>query len=52
MAEHAERVFDTRDPEAIKLLKTDPDKFFQKTRRQPFGFAVGDQEGCEDSATD
>ena len=30
-----ERVFDARDEEAIQLLKTDPDKFFQQ-RRNPW----------------
>lgn len=42
MAGKTERVFDTVDPEAIKLLKNDPDAFFKKTRRQPFGFTVSD----------
>lgn len=34
------------DTEAIKLLKSDPAKYFASTRRQPFGFVppkTGDQ---------
>lgn len=41
MARKKERVLETRDPEAIKLLKDDPDAFFKKTRRLPFGFSAG-----------
>lgn len=26
------------DTEAIKLLKSDPEKYFKSIRRQPFGF--------------
>lgn len=40
MDRSTERVFDARDAEGIKLLKTDPDAFFEKKRKQPFGFAV------------
>jgi len=40
-----EEVRDARDAEAIKLLKTDPDKFFAETRRrQPFGFTTSDDD--------
>ncbi|WP_276822527.1 hypothetical protein [Mycolicibacterium mageritense] len=49
MTKNTERVFETRDPEAIKLLKTDPDAFFKKTQRQPFGFALSDEKKCKDS---
>ncbi len=40
MDRSTERVFDARDAEGIKLLKTDPDAFFEKKRKQPFGFAA------------
>jgi hypothetical protein len=44
-----EDVGDARNAEAIKLLKTDPEKFFEQTRqRQPFGFARDDDNGDRD----
>jgi hypothetical protein len=43
MERSTEEVRDARNAEAIKLLKTDPDKFFAETRRRlPFGFADKD----------
>ena len=42
MKQSSEVVGDARDAEAIKLLKSDPNAYFEKTRRQPFGFAVSD----------
>lgn len=45
MANRSEEVRDARDAEAIKLLKTDPAKFFEQTRRQrPFGFSRDDDD--------
>ncbi|QRY43123.1 hypothetical protein JVX93_21505 [Mycolicibacterium boenickei] len=52
MASKAERVFDTVDAEAIKLLKTDPDAFFRKSRKQPFGFAVSDEKKSAETSED
>lgn len=49
MARKEKRVFDTVDAEAIKLLKTDPDAFFKKTRVQPFGFAVSEDPKAPES---
>jgi hypothetical protein len=43
MARKSKRVFDTVDTEAIRLLKTDPDAYFKKTRIQQFGFAVSEE---------
>lgn len=34
--------WDVADAETLRLLKSDPVKYFQQTRRQPFGFAVPD----------
>ena len=43
MQDSTEQVFDARDAEAIKLLKTDPDKYFAETKRRlPFGFSSHD----------
>lgn len=43
MENSTEEVRDARDAEAIKLLKTDPAKFFEQTRRRrPFGFVRSD----------
>ncbi|MEZ0341675.1 MULTISPECIES: hypothetical protein [Mycobacteriaceae] len=43
MQDSTEQVFDARDTEAIKLLKTDPDKYFAETKRRlPFGFSSRD----------
>ncbi|AAN12604.1 gp44 [Mycobacterium phage Che9c] len=51
MKHSTERIFDARDAEAIKLLKTDPDAFFEKKRKQPFGFAVpADKQNDENSS--
>lgn len=33
---------DALDIEAVKLLKTDPDKYYE-TRRVPFGFALSEK---------
>lgn len=38
---------DALDAEAIKLLKSDPEKYFRATRRQPFGFVAKDADGTE-----
>lgn len=43
MTRRSNRVFDTVDPEAIKLLKSDPDAYFKNARVQPFGFAVSEE---------
>ncbi|MCV7303506.1 hypothetical protein H7J93_28200 [Mycobacterium barrassiae] len=44
MKDSTEQVFDARDAEAIKLLKTDPDKYFAQTKqRLPFGFTTQDE---------
>ncbi|NOR03722.1 hypothetical protein HGK72_27105 [Mycolicibacterium fortuitum] len=40
MERSTERVFDARDVEGIKLLKTNPDAFFERKRKEPFGFVV------------
>jgi hypothetical protein len=41
MERSSEEVRDARNVEALKLLKADPDKFFEQTRRRlPFGFAT------------
>lgn len=43
MERSTEEVRNARDTEAIKLLQTDPEKFFEKTRRRlPFGFTSPD----------
>lgn len=34
--------WDVVDAEALRLLKSDPVKYFQQTRRQPFGFVAPD----------
>ena len=39
MKKSSEIFGEARDAEAIKLLKSDPAAYFEKTRRQPFGFA-------------
>lgn len=52
MARDTKRVFETVDPEAIKLLKTDPDAYFKKTRVQPFGFAVSKEQRAPRHAAD
>jgi hypothetical protein len=40
MERSKEEVRDARNTEAIKLLQTDPEKFFAETRRRlPFGFS-------------
>lgn len=41
-------VRDALDVQKVKLLKTDPEKYFNEGRRQPFGFAV--QQSASDSA--
>ena len=38
MAKHRENDRSALDAEAIKMLKTDPEKYFESIRRQPFGF--------------
>lgn len=38
MSKRKETATDALDLEAIKLLKTDPAKYFESKRRQPFGF--------------
>jgi hypothetical protein len=44
MARSEEEVRPARNVEAIKLLQTDPEKFFAETRRRlPFGFTSSDQ---------
>lgn len=50
MERSTERVFDARDVEGIKLLKTNPDAFFEAHRKQPFGFAVSDENEGESRA--
>lgn len=48
MERGTEEVRNARDTEAIKLLQTDPEKFFEKTRRQlPFGFTSSDPDQSE-----
>lgn len=47
MKRSTERVFDARDVEGIKLLKTDPDAYFENKRKQPFGFAVVDEKKAD-----
>lgn len=49
MDRSTERVFDARDAEGIKLLKTDPNAFFEKKRKQPFGFAAPKDQSAETS---
>lgn len=49
MAERNEVVWDAVDPEAMKLLDTDPDAYFAKTRRQPFGFVAPERSKDADS---
>jgi hypothetical protein len=39
MKKSSEIFGEARDAEAIKLLKSDPAAYFEKTRRQSFGFA-------------
>lgn len=40
MSKRREVIKDALDTDAVKLLKTDPAKFFESTRRQPFGFVA------------
>lgn len=52
MKRSTEHIFDARDAEGIKLLKTDPDAYFAKSRMQPFGFAVPEDCKSEDATSD
>lgn len=47
MDHNTEHIFDARDTEAIRLLKTDPDSYFRKTHKQPFGFAVNSEKSVD-----
>lgn len=49
MTERNEVVWDAVDPEAMKLLNADPDTYFAKTRRQPFGFVAPERRKEADS---
>lgn len=35
-------VRDAIDVQKVKLLKSDPEKYFNQARRQPFGFALSE----------
>lgn len=37
-------VRDALDIQKVTLLKSDPDKYFSKDRRQPFGFSMSQSE--------
>lgn len=43
-------VRDALDIQKVKLLKSDPEKYFTEGRRQPFGFAVKGSVTEEDPA--